>query len=69
MALRLGIAAQVVIENKTSDQFIKFQLKRFVSGAFNVDIIGSTCTALPRVGVEQELDAEAGLGEEWKLVG
>ena len=47
----LGVAAQVEIESineaKLKSSLTYFGFKRLVAGAFNVSLIGSTCTALP----------------------
>ena len=41
------VAAQVKFESKLESGSSTFSFKRFVLGAFNAGLIGSTCTALP----------------------
>jgi len=50
-----GVAAQVEFESKLSKQLSHCSFKRFVPGAFNVGLIGSRCTAVPRGGAARTL--------------
>jgi hypothetical protein len=43
-----GVAAKVEFESEFESSLSHFSFKRLVPGDFNVGLIGSTCTALPR---------------------
>ena len=51
MAIAHCVVAQVEFESEFESNSSYFSFKRLVPGAFNLVLIGSTCTALPLVQV------------------